>query len=221
MADVVENANTIPSVVEDNTGGNNENTGVEAEFDAFWEQADEEQVSTPTQAPASNPLEVINQALNAVEFGDFSREELGQLEQGDFTGLNQRIATAGRVAMQQTLLMSARMMNAQREQIMAQVKEQLNQRIGQFQQDSQFEEQIPFSQDPAIRPIARGIFDMALKKANGDAAKASTMTKQFMTHLSGKLNESGEHGQLPTTRNTARSKRNSEQFDFISFLQNG
>lgn len=229
MSDDAMSANqgaiTDSTASDDNGSGDEDNTGIEDEFTAFWDQADEEKEQTTTPAagaPVANPADVVNQVLESVDFGDFSHDELRQLEQGDFSPMNSRIVKAGRVAMQQTLLLSARMMQAQKEQMLQEIEAQLDERIGKFKQDSHFEEEIPFARDPAIRPIARGIFDMALKRANGDAKKAAEMTKQFMSHLSGKLGDSAEQGKLPATRNAARSRGiQQKEFDFMAFLQNG
>lgn len=177
---------------------NQNNSGQDDDFAEFWKEpedssgaegspqrsASQDDSSGAPAVQQATPMEAVQTILDAVTFDDvLTPEVMTEMTDGNLEGFNKAVAASGRNAVKQSLMLSARMMNEISERLTTKMETRFNELLSADKANTDLNDALPFAKDPAIQPIARGIFAQAMNKTNGDKAKALEMTKRFFTNI--------------------------------------
>jgi len=181
----------------DNPGGNGapangesqggDNPGQEFDAGAFWNEPEPEGGKKPSEGDPndSDPGREIGQQIAAgikdFKFDPVFTQEVGeQLAEGKLDGANESFANMARASMQQSVVMSAKIMEHLGGQMMTQMKEMIDSRLGQEKNESTLIESFPSMKDPAMRPVVEGVFNQAMKHSGQDREKALQLTRNML-----------------------------------------
>lgn len=195
MADTGPSSSSQPNPNQDSKPDDNNSGQVPDVMAGYWDSpaagtdagdGNQAQSAQAPKAPESVPgsLSAFEAKMKSLKFGELVTPEMTeQLQQGDFNGLNQSMTAAMQNSVQQSLMMTAQMLNDFETRMSDKMKTISSQSISTNESRAALMKAIPSASNPAIQPIAEGIFAQALKKTQGDNAKAIEMTKQFMTAM--------------------------------------
>lgn len=201
--------------------GNEADAGQADDFDAFWQEEEEKetQSSKPQETSVTNPQQTVDSILGSLKFTELSQEEQNAIANGDMQILQRKMHDVSRSAVQNTLLLTAKMMQSQQESMRAEFQRMMQTQLQDFQNRNSLVSDLPIADDPSMRPIVEGIFNTALRKSGNDAKKAKEMTRKFLSVVAKKAAEST--GQSLAAPETAQSRRSDANIDFMKFLTNG
>lgn len=179
------------------SGGTENNAGNdEANLSAFWNTASSpaatddpqkvEVVNQPNTEEEKSPLDTLQTKISAMDFGGTVSDEVKQqIGEGNFEGLGAMMNKVGQEAVLQGVVMAAKMMNTNQEQMKAEITRQVRGHQSTSEATNAMRAAMPFTEKPEISPIAEGIMAQALRKENGDIGKAVGLTKRFFTEMLG------------------------------------
>lgn len=173
--------------------GNN-NAGPAFDASTFWNSQDQDGTGSGDSQSASGDdsgsdtglREELTQRLESLNFGDpvFSQEIMEAAQSGDYNGLNQALNGAMSHAVRQALGLSVSVLRPFAEQIMTQVRDEINQTMGQRDDSDQLVKDFPTAANPQIRPVVENLYKQALKNTKGDRPSAVQQVKEMMRLMS-------------------------------------
>lgn len=171
------------------TGEQNQNNGGTG-FDpaTFWnapksEPADPNTVKTPSEGEKVGTEFATR--LQALTFGDnvFKDEVVKALGEGNYDAANTAIQTQMRNGVQQSVLMSAQLIQKAMDAMRSEFAGMIDGNLGKRDDNAALIEAFPSAKDPALLPSIKGIFDQSMKLAGGDRAKAITSTREMLKYM--------------------------------------
>lgn len=190
-----------------NSGGgggdsqNPNNTGQEFNPDTFWTGSDQSgESSLPgssagpsgadsnTSGDSGNEFQTqLTQRLENMDFGEpiFTAEIAEQINNGDFTGVQERLNSSMQSAVRNALAMNVQILRPFAEQMMDQMRQEIQQTLSGREANATLEQDFPAARNPTARPMIQMVFDQAMKNAKGDRNKAVAMTKDMIKSMAG------------------------------------
>ena len=179
-----------------NQSGSENNSGIPADnFADYWKppQAPEGSRSaesanaaqqTSTSGEEKNPLDAFERHVNTLDFGQVMTPDIqAELADGNFDKFNTAIAGTLRNVVQQTVMMTARMIDAAGKTSKDETAKMIRGHLSSSDATKALHAAIPAAANPAIAPIAEGVMAQALRRSSGDTGKAIEMTKAFLTQM--------------------------------------
>lgn len=175
------------------------NTGNEFDPAAFWnspasagdgapsgESGAGKQGESGTQEPSNFGQELATR-LSTLTFGDpvFNDEVAGQINEGNFTGVQDRLNAMGQSIVREALAMQVKILRPFAEQLMEQVRQETNQTFNNRDNVESLERLFPAAKNPAMAKTIQPIYDQALLNAKGDRTKAVEATKEMLRFMAG------------------------------------
>lgn len=127
----------------------------------------------------------FQQRLSGLDFGSaFTPEIASQVAEGKFEGINKAIGDQLKSATQNSVIMAAQLMQKNNESLLSQVRNLIQESLGNRDNNATLAESFPIlAKDPALRPMVEGVFNQALKLANGDRIKAVASTQEMLKYM--------------------------------------
>jgi len=183
----------------DNSGGNGapangdsgtgDNNGQSFDASSFWNEptpsGDNQQQQQQQSQNDSDPGREIGQQIAAgikdYQFKPVFTQEIGeQLAEGNLDGANESFTNMARESMQQSVVMSAKIMEHLGTQMMAQFQSMIDQRLGTEKDTEALSREFQSMSDPAMRPVVEGVFKQAMKHSGNDRDKAMQLTRNML-----------------------------------------
>ena len=179
-----------------NLDPNQNNTGDSFDPSTFWDGPSEEPGAAPSgeSAGSSTPSgdtqqggfaqQLTNQLTN-LSFGEpvFTAEVAEQINQGDFTGVENRIKSQMQAAVRHALAMNVQILRPFAEQLMTQMRNELGSTLTTRDNHETLIRDFPAAKDPRVAPVIQRVFEQALSNTKGDRARAVAQTKQMISLL--------------------------------------
>jgi len=189
------------------------------EFENFW-QLDKDNTDQSTasnfQSQSQNQngqdpsRDRFREHLDTLDFmKNVDMDKLRQdFENGSAENLPTAMKTVAENAYTQALIDSSKVMDQKVEKAVEQAVQKSRNEIGSHQMKEFMEEQLSFTKDPAIGPIARGVMQQALQKNGGDKWKALETVKNFFERASKVTSKDLGFEQVPRGRPRNNSGNN-------------
>lgn len=182
-----------------NTGSESNNTSGDFDPASFWESSGQEGGSAPSGESAgstatsdsdtggANLQTALTQRLESLAFGDpvMTEEIAQQINNGDFSGFQERINQSLNQAVRHALSMNVQILRPFADQIMSQVREEIGQTLSGRDDHSSLITDFPAAKNPVLAKTIEPIFAQALKNTKGDRAAAVKQTKEMLRFMSG------------------------------------
>lgn len=221
----------LPPPPESGTGGNNptgnsgeggnvtppaDNTGAADDLSQFWGNQDDGTGNTESLTPEQEQQQ--QQALGselktAIEsFAPpapvFTKETAEQIAEGNFEGINKIMSQAHQATIQQSLLLTSKLVGAVVKRMQADFDSRIQSNLGQRDSTQFLTEQFPLAKDPAFAPMVQRVWNQALSNAKGDKQQAIRLTRGMLEAFGEKTSPSvREAASDPTAGiNTAASR---------------
>lgn len=180
---------------ENNRGGNSSdsnsqasgqnNSGQADDLAGFWdtpEDGDESDDSDDDSATASQALGVeLKSAIDGFKPPELFTKEIGEaIANGDFEGVNQLFADSHRQTIQQSVMLTAKMVGAVVNRMQADFDRRIQSALGNQESNQFLEKEFPVAKNPQFRPVVEKVWGQALKHTKGDKAKAIRMTRGML-----------------------------------------
>lgn len=213
------------SAAENNTGGNSgesennnsseDNGGQKPDLSKFWEEPKEEgDGSNESDDTASQESQALGTELKQAIDGfapppTFSKDVAEAIANGDFESVNKALADAHRQTIQQSIVLTAKMVGKVMERMQSDFDARIQKALGNEANNSFLESQFPLAKNPQYRPVVERVWNQALKNSKGDRNKAISLTRgmleAFGSEVAPNLRDAPDD---PTAGiNTAASKR--------------
>ena len=136
------------------------------------------------QSGDAGTLTAFETQMQGLAFPEFMTAEVAeQMNNGDFTGMNAGLTKSMQDGVKQTLLMTAKMLNAFETRMTEKMGTISNNNVSMRDARNALQTAIPSAKNPGMAPIIEGIFAQAMKHTQGDSAKAIEATKGFMKQM--------------------------------------
>lgn len=180
-------------------GGDSNNSGSGFDPEGFWgSQEDGSQNSESAGGDGSqnqgtgsqnggNLQEVLANRLGEMQFGDpvFTAEIAEQINQGDFTGVQERLVEMQRNSVRQSLGMMVSILKPFAEQLTEEMRSELKGTFNNRDNAESLEKLFPAAKNPKVRPMIQGIYDQALKNTKNNREEAVKQTKEMLKFAAG------------------------------------
>lgn len=174
----------------------NNNTGEGFDASTFWGSQDQGGSGSPDSGSASGDdpgsgteelRESLQERLNSLQFGDpvMTQEIFEAAANGDFSGFQNGLNAALGQAVRQSLGLSVSVLRPFAEQLMSEVRQEINSTLGRRDDNDQLVKDFPAAKDAAVRRTIQPIFEQALKNTKGDRPAAVKQVKEMMRLISG------------------------------------
>lgn len=182
--------------------GDSNNTGETFDATAFWNGPAPDANAAPSGESASgsgsesgtsgegNRGEFANQLterLNGLSFGDpiFNDEVAGQINEGNFNGVQERLNSFGQTIVREALAMQVQILRPFAEQLLEQVRNETQQTFNSRDNSESLVKLFPAAKNPAMAKTIQPIYDQALKNAKGNREAAVEQTKEMLRFMAG------------------------------------
>ncbi len=173
--------------------GSENNNGQTPEFDPnkFWAApaevvpAPKAPAATSSQTPSesASPLAAIVQKISEAKFGNaafLTPDVLNKMGENDFTGFNGGLESFGRDVLAQSAQTTSAMLQHVIPAFLQHVTDMVESKFGGRDMSSFLESNLQAAKDPALAPVVRNIFDIAMKQTKGDKNAALAMTRTML-----------------------------------------
>lgn len=178
-----------------NTGGNFDPT-------AFWNGPAPDANAAPSGESASgsagesgtqgggdqnNFATQLQTRLDGLTFGDpiFNEEIAGQINEGNYNGVQERFTAMGRSIVREALQMQVQILRPFAEQLIEQMRGEVGQTFNQRDNNESLVTLFPAAKNPVMAQTIRPIYEQALKNAKGNREAAVTQTKEMLRFMAG------------------------------------
>ena len=198
------------------------NTGDEFDPSAFWTGPAPDPAAAPKgeSADGGTPgsdteqgfAQQLTSQLETMTFGEpiFTQEIAEQINEGNFTGVQDRLNAMGRNIARQALAMQVQVLKPLAAQILAQARGETQGTLNQRDNSDSLVRLFPAAKNPVIAKTIQPIYDQALKNAKGNREKAVAETKEMLRFMAGAsskdlgvevvpIGQSSRHGASPAT----------------------
>ncbi|WP_397536310.1 hypothetical protein [Roseateles sp.] len=129
----------------------------------------------------------LTERLSGLTFGDpiFNAEVAEQINEGNFTGVQERFNAMGQQIVREALAMQVQILRPFAEQLMEQVRQETKQTFTSRDNKESLVTLFPAAKNPVMAQTIQPIYDQALRNANGDRAKAVAQTKEMLRFMAG------------------------------------
>ena len=129
----------------------------------------------------------LTERLNGLTFGDpiFNEEIAGQINEGNYGGVQERFTAMGRKIVQESLALQVQILRPFAEQLLEQVRAETNQTFNQRDNSDTLVKLFPAAKNPVMAKTIQPIYDQALKNSKGDRAAAVEQTKEMLRFMAG------------------------------------
>jgi hypothetical protein len=195
-----------PPASGNNTGGNGDgtgnvtpngdNTGGGDELATFWGDGNGEEPNAESLTPEQEKEQQTalgTELKTAIEsFAPpapvFTQETAEQIAAGNFDGINSIMAKAHQATIQQSLLLTSKLVGAVVKRMQSDFDQRINSNLG-ARDDNQFlQSEFPLAKDPAFAPMVTRVWGQALKNSKGDRQAAIRMTRGMLEAFGEKAN---------------------------------
>lgn len=174
------------------------NTGDQFDPAAFWnspapagqgasqgESAANNQGESGTQAPTNLGQQLTTQ-LASMKFGDpiFNEEIAQQINNGDFSGVQQRIEASMQNSVKQALGMMIQIMRPFGDQLQSQMRTEFGGTLEGRDNNEALVRDFPSAKDPRVAPVVKQVFEQALKNTGNKRELAVKQTKEMLALMS-------------------------------------
>lgn len=170
-----------------NNGGNQNNSSSSFDPSKFWADPNGGNNSGGGNQGGVNHEEAgkaFAAKLAGINYGDaFNGDIMKQMAEGDIKGANDSFRGLLQNATQQSVMLTAELMQKNNDAMLDRVSKLLDDRLGGRDNDAALAENFPMAKDPALKPMVKGIFDQAMKLSKGDRAQAIESTKQMLKYM--------------------------------------
>lgn len=157
------------------------NAGQEVDLDAFWNDPAAEGETPPADDSKEFTASLATQLQNMSFGGDLVTADMQEaIQQGDYSGLNKRLAEQQQTTVRQTLTMAIQIMNRLHGRVMTDVEGKINGTLSQRDQKDFITETFPSARNPQVRPQVEAVFNQALKLTKNDRKAAVDMTNVML-----------------------------------------
>lgn len=181
---------------QNNTGGNpdpepdssssQDNSGQPEDYGTFWNDPKPDDPTPDSSQQTAEPDAgsqlgtQLAQTIQNANFGEAFTREIGeQLAEGNMEGANAQINGMMRQSLQQSVAMTAQIVEAYGKQMQARFEQMIEQRFGSQETQKTLEETFKGMRDPAMAPVIQGVFNQAMAHTK-DRAKALEMTRGML-----------------------------------------
>lgn len=181
-----------------NTGESGDNTGDDADLQAFWggssdadgnnsdssDGSDDSNASGGTGNQTDTATELGNQLQN-LNFGSmFDDGVVKEINEGNFETFNTRMNQTLQNTVRQSLVMNVQVMRQYGERIMEQMRGEFSGTLEGRDDQTQLIKDFPAAANPLVAPIIQSIYGQALKNAKGNRVAAVAQTKKMVSLMS-------------------------------------
>jgi hypothetical protein len=166
----------------DFTSADPNNTGDTFDATSFW--GTEPDASESGDGPDPTVVqENLTQQLANLDFGGelFSADLATQINEGNFEGINARMQEIGTNMVKQSLAMTVSILRPLTEQIMGQVRDEINGTLTNRDDGEQLTRDFPAAKDPNVRPVVENLYRQALRNTKGNRTEAVAQVKSMMS----------------------------------------
>lgn len=172
------------------------NDGQPPDFTGFWDGPDDAPSGDPSGSPSATPgespvqpaatlqaqpMQQLQGILDGLPFENIMTPEIMEaVGKGDLDTFNTAMKSQMRSGVKETLFLAAKMMAEMQSDLIKKMDSRFADLNAADKSETALFDALPFTKNPAIRPIAKGIFAQALVNTKGDQALALTMTQQFL-----------------------------------------
>lgn len=129
----------------------------------------------------------LQQRLDGLTFGDpiFNEEIAGQINEGNYQGVQERFTNMGRAITRETLGMVVQILRPFAEQLTEQMRNEVGQTFNQRDNNESLVTLFPAAKNPAMERTIRPIYEQALKNHKGNREAAVASTKEMLRFMAG------------------------------------
>lgn len=110
----------------------------------------------------------------------FTQETAEQIAAGNFEGINSIMAQAHQATIQQSLLLTSKLVGAVVKRMQSDFDQRINSNLGQRDDNQFLQSEFPLAKDPAFAPMVTRVWSQALKNSKGDRQAAIRMTRGML-----------------------------------------
>lgn len=168
--------------------GDQNNPGQQLDVDGFWKKAESQDGGDQNQNGGEQTPDVGTQIVNdikAFKLGTpiFDDSIATEIAEGKLDGINNRLNQMAQSVMQQTVVMTARLMKALEESMDQRVSGMIDSSQSQTKDEQLLTENFQAYSQPAMQPVIRGVFQQSLSHTKGDRKAAMEMTKGMLKQM--------------------------------------
>lgn len=232
----------VPATPVDNGGAGQGNSGGDpgnpdpsqnndgGDFDpsTFWDSPSDEPGAAPAGESAGSSThpggtqqgsfsaQLTNQ-LTSMTFGEpiMTAEIAAEINEGNFTGFEQRVQAQMQTAVRQALSMNVQILRPFAEQLMTQMRKEFGSTLNNRDNEETLTRDFPAAKDPRVAPVIKRVFEQALTNTRGDRAKAVAQTKQMISLLT---NTAADDLDLEVTSRSQGDSRPSAPINWLDEL---
>lgn len=179
----------------DNTGGNSgesdnqnsdeDNNGQKDELAGFWETPEDEEESDDSEDDSVAASQALGAELKTAIEGFapkplFTKEIAEAIAEGNFDGANEALVASHRATIQQSLMLTAKMVGAVAQRMQADFDQRIQSALGNTKNTEFLESEFPLAKNAQYRPMVERVWNQALKNSKGDRQKAIRMTRGML-----------------------------------------
>jgi hypothetical protein len=110
----------------------------------------------------------------------FTKETAEQIAEGNFEGINKIMADAHKQAIQQSILLSSKLMGAVVKRMQADFDSRIQSGFQSKDESTFLQTEFPLAKDPAFAPMVNRVWNQAMTNAKGDRKKATQLTRGML-----------------------------------------
>jgi hypothetical protein len=166
----------------------------------------------------NNSGDPLGDYINELEFTNLqlSQENLGKLQNGDFSVLGPVMHDFAKQAIRHALITSNKLVNNKLQQSENRILERANNSRHADSYVDKMHNALEFTRDKAIEPVAKSVMAKALQKGQTHEQAIETV-RQFFDRVGGAVN-GGKRGRSQTGRNSFAGANNDDGEDFTKWL---
>lgn len=177
------------------TGGEGgDNDGQPLDLTGFWGNQDEPGPVDDSAESAAASTALGQELKTGIEsFAPtpvFTKEISEQIADGNFEGINKAFADAHKASMQQSMLLTAKLVGAVVTRLQKDIDGRINGALGNRDNSAFLQGQFPLAKDPVFAPMVERVWNQALANAKGDKQKAITQTRGMLEAFGTQVNPS-------------------------------
>lgn len=175
------------------SGNEADNSGQDDLSSTFWNEPEADRSNSSSKDSASSDSSSSGQnefgqqlaaEIQGMQFvAPFNNEIAEQINEGNLDGINDNISAMVRSGVQQAVVSSAKLMQAQANQMMEMVRAEIAGALGNKDSKTMLESEFASYKDPTMQRQIDGIFAQSMKHTNNDRAKAVEMTRDMLKFM--------------------------------------
>jgi hypothetical protein len=138
----------------------------------------------PSTTESAEPFGDVRALVDAFKPASFMTPEvIAKMGENDFTGFNAGLEAHAKATLNQSAALTASILKTVVPQLMAKMREDIESKFTQTDNDKFIADNIPQYKDPKLARQVTQVFEQSMKHTKGDKAKAIDMTKSMLAAM--------------------------------------